>query len=292
MRKFDAVRFAQDYNIEYTERGKSVSRNFIGIKCPFCSDSGHHLGLHKTNGYSTCWFCGFHSLYDTIRVLTGEKPYDIFEKYGVLLYSEEFKRVSNNVVKVEVPGRKEFTKIHHDYLTGRGYDASYVLNKYDVRATYANDKWPFRLIFPIKLNGQIVSYQGRTIVDAKPKYLTCPPEKEKLFHKDTFFNIDNAKGDSVLVVEGVFDAVRFGDNTIAGFGTSITESQINLLKRYRRVFFLFDPEDEAQEKATKALTTLSSCGTVTERIMLDKGKDPGDISDVEAAYIKGELNLL
>lgn len=291
---FDALRFVEDYGIYHSTQGKSVSRNFVGVKCPFCDDTGEHLGIHKTKGYTTCWLCGYHSLYDTLRELTGEDPKTVMEKYGTLLYSMETESYTpeNRPGKVIVPGSRNYKKVHYDYLTKRGYDASYILRKYDVRVTTGLDPYPFRLIFPIVYNKRIVSYQGRTFINDKIKYLTCKPENEVMFHKDTFFNIDNATKESVLVVEGVFDAIRFGDNAIASFGTGITDSQLNLLiTRYKRVFFLYDPEKEAQEKAHKALTLLNSCGIITEKITLDSG-DPGDLTEDEALYIKRDLNLI
>lgn len=295
MKSFDAIRFLQDYNLPIYLHSRNVGRNYVGTTCPFCDDTEDHLGFHKEEYRNpTCWKCGKHTLYDTIKRLTGENPNDIISLYSsVSFIQQEEERVYAQ--KLTIPGTKLFRQKHKDYLAGRRFDPDYLINKYDLYVTGINEPYPSmisqRIIVPIYYNKVPVSYQGRTMIDSSPKYRTCNPEDEVVFHKDIFFNLDNVKGDSVLVVEGVFDVFRLGDNTIASFGTELREKQLLLLKRFKKVFFLFDPEDNAQKKATLALTTLSSYGILCEKLQID-GSDPGDMSDDDAIYLKKELRLL
>lgn len=292
MKKFDAYSFLRDYNLPISTHGKNVGRNFIGTSCPFCGDDSDHMGFHITQARNPhCFRCGSHSLWDTIKALTGTNPKEIMEKYSSVSYIQEEVEVKTRASKIVVPGNKEFKPAHKRYLSKRKFDPDYLIQKYDLRVTGTLDKYSNRIIFPVYYNKRIVSYQGRTYTDSIPKYLTCHPDDEIVFHKDIFFNWDNAKNDTVLVVEGVFDAVRIGDNAIASFGTSITMNQINLLKKFNKVFFLYDPEELAQKKALMALTLLSSYGILCERISIGD-TDPGDLSDDDAIYLKKELGIL
>ena len=293
--KFDTTRFLTDYNIQFWTSGENVSRNRVGVTCPFCDDTYNHLGLHITGARKpTCWKCGSHSLYDYINAVTGENPKEILQRYLDIHAIDlvQFEPEKQYATVCIPPGSKNFRNVHRKYLSDRGFDPDWLIHKYDLTVTSPMDEYPYRIIFPIKYRKKTVSYQGRSFTGAIPKYLTCKPENEVMFHKDIFFNIDNAKNDSVIITEGVFDAVRLGDNAIASFGTSITPSQLNLIKsRYKRVFMLYDGEDEAQKKAKKACLTLSAFGIEVENIKLHDG-DPGELSEDDALHLLNELHLL
>lgn len=292
MRKFDAYSFLKDYNLPIYLHSKNVGKNFIGTTCPFCDDQEDHLGFHKTEARNPhCWKCGSHSLRDTIRALTGTNPIIVLDKYSTVSYIQEEQEVRVRATSITVPGTKDFKPAHKKYLEKRKFDPDYLINKYDLRVTGTMDTYRNRIIIPIYYKKQIVSYQGRSYANEMPKYLTCSPENEIVFHKDIFFNMDNVKKRTVLVVEGVFDAIRLGENTIASFGTTITLSQINLLRNFDKIFFLYDPEEKAQESAKRALTILSSYGKMCERLMID-GVDPGDMSDEDALHLKKEIGIL
>jgi len=292
VKKFDAYSFLRDFNLPIYMHSKNTGKNFIGTTCPFCDDHEDHLGFHKTQARNPhCWKCGSHSLPDTIRALTGQNPKHILDVYSTVSYIEQEIEGIQRATTIVVPGTKEFKPAHLKYLQDRKFDPQYIIDRYDLRVTGTMDDYRNRIIIPIYYNKMIVSYQGRTYVGDERKYLTCRPENEIVFHKDIFYNMDNAKSDSVVVVEGVFDVIRLGDNSIASFGTSITQKQINVLTKFKRIFFLYDPEPKAQESATRALTILSSYGKMCERIMVD-GVDPGDMSDDDALYLKKELGIL
>lgn len=293
--KFDTVRFLSDYGIPYWGQGENVSRGHVGVTCPFCEDTYNHLGLSITGAKKPyCWKCGSHSWFEYIRAVTGQSPKQVIEKYNdIYSFIEEEEIVYQQASVCVPPGSKDFKRGHLNYLESRGFDPEYLILKYDLRVTGALDKeYPFRIIFPIVYNKRIVSYQGRSYVGAKPKYKTCAPENEVVFHKDIFFNLDNAKGDTAIIVEGVFDAIRLGDNTIASFGTAILPAQLNLVaSRYKKVFVLYDSEPKAQKKAKEAAYTLNSGGVTTELITLDSG-DPGEMSNDDALYLKKDLGVL
>ena len=111
-----------------------------------------------------------------------------------------------------------------------------------------------RLIFPIfNQGGKVIGFSGRNISDQvvatgyTPKYLHS--KESPIFHKSsTLFGLHQAKqfgSAEMCLVEGNFDVLQMHQhghrNTVAPLGTSITESQIELLHKFtEKVCFIFD----------------------------------------------------
>lgn len=283
---FDANSFLDDSGIDY-----DVSRNFFNVQCPFCDDRGRHLGIPKLGYTCNCFRCGKHSLYSTVKELLGvDNVKEILEKYDTIIGEEAKIEYKNETI--EVPGAK-LTKAHIAYLESRNFDADLLERKYDLRGTLATkDAYAYRIITPIYFNKRIISYQGRDYTGKqKIKYMTCKPENEILHHKKTLFNIDNCKSNSVIVCEGVYDVFRVGDDCCCTFGTGYKAEQVNLLaSRFERVFLMFDPEREAQERAEEMGLALSLAGIDVQNILLSSG-DPGNQSEQFIKDLKKDLYL-
>ena len=290
---FDYKRFFEDYGIQYWASGKNVPDGACNTQCCHCDDRSNHLAWNNTSTY--CWRCGEHSLFSSIKELLGCDNKTVFsilkEKYNTLIDEEEEKIVYHNQT-IEVPGSKLLPQ-HIKYLEGRRFDVQYLINKYDLRGTLATgDIYAYRVITPIYYNHRIVSYQGRDFTGKQNiRYATCKPENEIIHHKKILFNLDNSKQESVIVMEGVYDVFRFGDNSIATMGISYTKEQLALLaKRYRRVYTMFDPEVDAQNRAKILCSDLSMAGLETVNILLDEG-DPAEQSEEVVREIKRDLGL-
>ena len=291
---FDIQRILEDYGIEHWVGGKNVTDGFVNVQCPYCSDKSNHGGFSKNGYVFMCWRCGKHPVIQTLAKVTGLTTKQIFElkeKYNTLIDEEEEKIVYHNET-IEVPG-SELLPQHIRYLEDRGFNPQYLINKYDLRGTLATgDIYAYRVITPIYYNHRIVSYQGRDFTGKQNiRYATCKPENEIIHHKKILFNLDNSKQESVIVMEGVYDVFRFGDNSIATMGTSYTKEQLALLaKRYKRVYTMFDPEVDAQNRAKILCSDLSMAGLETVNILLDEG-DPAEQSEEVVKEIKRDLGL-
>lgn len=290
----DIKRFLDDYNIEYWTSGKNVAEGFTNIQCPHCNDHSNHGGFTEDGSRYMCWRCGSHSVYDTLAMLIGvntRKIYDILNAYSVKVGVEEKEKIEYHNTTIEVPGSK-LLKQHKDYLESRNFDADYLERKYDLKGTLACGNYSYRIIVPVYYNNRIVTFQGRDFTGRqKLRYMMCEPKKEIIPIKNTIYNIDNAKSRSVLIVEGVYDVFRMGDNCISTFGTSYTRRQLKLIsKKFDRIFVLFDGEPQAQEKALMLSKELTLIGKDVINLKLEKG-DPAELSESEAREIKRDLRL-
>jgi DNA primase len=148
------------------------------------------------------------------------------------------------------------------------------------------DRFRVRIIFPIfDLQDRVIGFGGRVLDDkGEPKYLNSPDsflykKGESLYGLNfakRYIQKDEAR---VFIVEGYFDLLSMSQkgvkNVVATLGTALTTSQVRLLQRFGKEFFLlFDP-DEAGIKATlKALEIFLREDAFPSVIPLPDGLDP------------------
>lgn len=294
---FNFIKYADDYSIAYQTSASNLSKGWMCcMDCPRCgaSNGKHHLGISPTGSYSVCWSCGGMSIYELTRLLTPSvNYYTLLEEYAgwiddrAILKKKKVvhaESVEFNFDPLGKPARK--------YLEKRGFDPDILQDKYKFRDGGCIGDYKYRVIIPIIYNGAVVSYQGRSYNPAvEPKYKFLPDEKSIISPKHIFFNLDNAVKDAVIIVEGIFDAIKLaGDDcsdVIASLGISTTENQVRLIaERYKKVFILFDPEVEAQVRARKFAAKIGSLGVKVEVVDTEKPYDLGDTSPEECKEIK------
>ncbi len=252
--------FLEDFNISYNDEfsSKNGSPDFLQMNCPFCDDHSDHLGIHITGKYSYCWRCKGHNIIKTIESLVGctwKEAEEIHEQYmrGSEWIEEEETLPETKNETILVPGLKLDAR-HRRYLANRDFEVNYIERKFDLRGTMHYGDYKFRIIIPIYFNGQIVSYQGRDITNKQHlRYKACAKKNEIIHHKEILYNYDNCTNVNkhVMVVEGLFDVFRLGDDCVATFGTAFTDNQVKLLSKFKRVYTIYDAEDGAQESAEK-----------------------------------------
>ncbi|HSR52044.1 MAG TPA: DNA primase [Acidobacteriota bacterium] len=141
-----------------------------------------------------------------------------------------------------------------------------------------------RVIFPIRdINGRTIAFGGRILGEGKPKYLNSPEsplynKSRHLYGLDVARDAIRSKGEAILV-EGYFDCVvphQFGfDNVVASLGTSLTEEQVKVLRRYAsRVVLNYDPDLAGAKAALRSIELLMGAGLQVAVIQLPDGSDP------------------
>jgi hypothetical protein len=291
---FNVQQFLEDYNVEYITKGKNVATGFVNVQCQYCDDPSQHGAFSLQGNVYLCWRCGKHDVAETLALLTGidkREIYQLKKKYDDFIDIDQ-QQVEYHNTQITVPGSK-LTSQHRAYLASRRFDVEYLEHKYDLRGTLATgDLYAYRIIAPIYLNKRIVSYQGRDFTGKQQlRYATCKPENEIVHHKKILYNLDNAQQRKVIVVEGVYDVFRFGDDTIATMGTSYTREQVALIcDKYDQIYTMFDPEKDAQSRAKQLLYDLAIAGKQAVNILLDEG-DPAEQNDDTVRAIKRDLKI-
>ena len=144
-----------------------------------------------------------------------------------------------------------------------------------------------RVTFPIRdRRGRLVSFGGRTLGDAKPKYINGP--ETPLFSKrDTLYALDRARaglraGAELVVAEGYMDVIALHQagftGAVAPLGTALTEQQLEALWRLSPApIICFDGDAAGGRAAARVaqtcLPTLTPDRTL-RFLALPAGEDP------------------
>ncbi|MSO80136.1 MAG: DNA primase [Alphaproteobacteria bacterium] len=179
-------------------------------------------------------------------------------------------------------------------MAGRGYPLDRLVAAGLVKAGEdggaPRDYFFDRVIFPIgDRRGRIVAFGGRTLGDAKPKYLNSPDSE--VFHKGRLlYNLAAARAASrecgaILVVEGYTDVIALARagvaHAVAPLGTALTEDQIGLLWRLvDEPVLCFDGDAagaRAAERAARRALPLLVPGKSLRFLALPDGEDPDSL---------------
>ncbi|TET16652.1 MAG: DNA primase [Candidatus Cloacimonadota bacterium] len=149
------------------------------------------------------------------------------------------------------------------------------------------DRFRNRIMFTFYNSiGKKIGFAGRTLGNDMAKYLNIPesPLYKKRF---TLYGIYQAKEtirnlDRCLVVEGYTDLLSLFQegftNSVAISGTSLTDEQTRILRRYtRNIYISFDADKPGKDATLRSISIFIKNGLVPYIITLPKGRDPDDI---------------
>ncbi len=150
-----------------------------------------------------------------------------------------------------------------------------------------SDRMRGRLVIPITdERGRIIGFGGRAMLpDQQPKYLNTA--ETPVFHKSgLLFALSEAKEairktERIVLVEGYFDAIALHvcgiPETVASMGTSLTEPQLALLKRFARTLMIvYDEDMGGNEAALRGLDLATAAGFDVRIVRLPTGTDPDE----------------
>ncbi len=150
------------------------------------------------------------------------------------------------------------------------------------------DRFRDRLMFPIMDGmGHVVGFGGRVIQDGdrRPKYLNS--SENEIFHKGKLlYGYHTAReivssANPLVLVEGYMDVIyaqSAGLAAVAALGTALTDSQADLVARFRLPVVLAYDSDAAGRKATlRAAKSLLAKSVEVGVVMFDSGKDPAEL---------------
>ncbi len=178
------------------------------------------------------------------------------------------------------------------FLLAKGYDRhdmidSGAINEVDGKLLDAQGG---RLIYPIiNAMDEVVAFGGRVL--QKTNFAKYKNTKETLvFNKSkTLYNINLLKKlkkeqtiNEVIIVEGYMDTISLYQagfkNVVASMGTSLTQDQARLLKRYTsNVLISYDGDSAGQNANMRGLDILKSNGLNVKVVPLTDGHDPDDM---------------
>ena len=181
----------------------------------------------------------------------------------------------------------------YQYLRQKGFSDALLresgLFSFSERGVY--DKFFNRVMFPIMdYNNRVIGFGGRVMGDGEPKYLNSP--ETKLFDKSrNLFGLNfarKARKPYMILCEGYMDVISMHQAgfqcAVASLGTSLTENQARLLKRYvNEALLTYDSDNAGVKAARRAIPILRAAGITSKVINVKPHKDPDEFIKAEGA---------
>lgn len=229
----------------------------LRVECPYCKQKNdkytdYKLYVNPIKSVFNCFRC------DTRGPLVILLPQLMSLDFSLLNTSAKI-TVQNEKTPVEtLPVGTPLALLPHEhpaklYLDGRGY--SFLRNATDIFFVdnYIRGHISFgaRIVFPIFQSGTYRGFQGRAIQDNQlPKYIGASNmEKKKiLYNLDRVFQQKNL----LVIVEGIFDALKIPEYTIALLGKHVSEEQERIipLGGFKKILVFLDKDAEREAKET------------------------------------------
>lgn len=169
-----------------------------------------------------------------------------------------------------------------DYLEKSG------LSKTNERGSF--DFFRGRVMFPIhSISGRILGFGGRTLKSDKniAKYFNSPESiiynKSQILYGMHFAKNTIVKFDNCYLVEGYTDVISMFqagiENVVSSSGTSLTEDQIRLIKRYtNNITILYDGDAAGIKASFRGIDLILAQGLNVKVVLFPDGDDPDSYS--------------
>ena len=282
----------------------SYSGKEILFYCPSCKHHKKKLSISVDKDKFKCWICDFagNSLRRLVRRygnnsqkqewykiddrvdLSGDLDFDLFEKH-----QQQESKIDLPVEFVSLCNKDTLVNsIPIGYLKKRGIDKQDIL------------KWKIGYCSRGEHEGRIVvpsfNKKGEPNFFISRRYMESvfPKFKNPAVSKDIIFNELYLDFDEDLIItEGVFDAIKAGDNAVPILGSTMSErSRLfqKIVQYDSTVYMALDPD--AEEKENKIIESLLKYGIEVYKIDVAPYKDVGEMSKEEFQKRKKDAQLV
>ena len=242
--------------------------------CPFHKDNHPSLGIDFDKGVYNCFSCGrkggvenlFYeatgeSLYSHLGINTKKDNFSLFSRKFQVIPNRTEPNLSKKRVYLNYDPTKFISALDNkdcvDYLKRRGIPLELAESNgflYSEDTYINNTRFKHRICIPVYESGSLMTIEGRRLSeeDFGPKVLY--PKNTTV---NTLYDIDNLDRNSTLYgVEGLMDlfvlrSCKEFSNSTSIFGANITDRQLNLLKEFKEVVYIYDLDDAGRNTVLK-----------------------------------------
>lgn len=149
-----------------------------------------------------------------------------------------------------------------------------------------SDNYRGRIIFPIhNQSGKVMGFGARIIRsnDRAPKYINTPENeiyvKSRILYGSYFARTAIDKADECLLVEGYTDVISLHqagiENVVASGGTSLTQDQLRLIRKYtRNLTIIYDGDSAGVKAAMRGMDMALEEGLQVRLVLIPDREDP------------------
>ena len=148
------------------------------------------------------------------------------------------------------------------------------------------DNYRGRVIFPVhNHSGKVLGFGARVLKtnDKAPKYINTPENeiyvKSKILYGSYFARMAIDKADECLLVEGYTDVISLHqsgiENVVASGGTSLTQDQLRLIRKYtNNLTIIYDGDAAGVKAALRGLDLALEEGLNVKLVLIPDKEDP------------------
>ena len=278
------------------------SGNEYLFHCPFCSHDKLKLSVNIDKNYWKCWICdkSGRNIGFLVRRFGSQDDKLAWSKYENrvetsgfdMLFAEKEEEIAP---KVDLP--KSFCSLTSNKrstaaLNARQYLRERGIGKPDIlkwKIGYASaGEYEGRVIIPSFAPDGFVSYFiARSYGRAWPKYKN-PPTSRNIVFNDLYVDWE----EDVILVEGVFDAIKAG-NAIPLLGSTLrkdTKLFQKIVAKKKEIYLALDPD--AKKKTDRITSLFKRFGIDVYQIDVSGYDDVGEMSKAEFKKRKKEASVL
>jgi len=290
---------------KYLQRrfGAKLKNGNWRFNCPFCSDERERFGVEPEKGVVHCFKCDYSNtirgfIYDVWKMLGKEMNETMAGIGGVELdvaldsmwpvdrMMPEAVR-AREITKI-IPGFKPLSKRTNNVSSAFNYLVrNRRLSEADIRfwmlGTCELPEYTPFIIIPFLDEWEKVYYfvARRYFGTVEPKYKNPPKGMFNIGKASLMFNSYQASHyPTIVICEGVFDAMAVGPNAVALLGKSLSRAQLMMISRMhksKRVVVYLDGDAESQ--AWDIAKQIQSIGDKDVRIVIPRAGDSSDPGD-------------
>jgi DNA primase len=272
--------------------------------CPFCKHHKRKMSLNFAKGKYKCWVC---DISGSIRKLVRKKAnYENFQKWKLLdgevdlntnlddLFAEASEASEEVLILpekfVSLTDKEEFLsrKKALNYLKKREIDQQDILF-WKIGFCF-DGEYKDRIVIPsFNINGDLNYFIGRSITGSKFNKYKLPQASKDIIFNELNINFDH----DITLVEGIFDAIKAGQNAVPLLGSTLREETklFQKIVNYETpVYMALDPD--ATKKENEIIRKLINYGVETYKIDILPYKDAGEMSKKEFQKRKQDAKLM
>jgi len=299
--------------MEITEKLNIVS-SFLGdyhktgneflFFCPFCKHHKRKMSLNFEKGKYKCWVC---DTAGNIRKLVRKKgTFEAFQKWKMLDGEVDLNTNLDDLFLDKEESIEEIFSLPEKFVSLTGLEHSLAhtkpLNYLKKRGLTQQDilywkvgfcfdgEYKNRVVFPsFNSNGDLNYFVGRTITGEKFNKFKMPPASKDIVFNELYLDFDS----DIILTEGIFDAIKAGQNSVPLLGSTLREESKLFQKIVgydTTIYMALDPD--AKKKESEIIRKLINYGIEVYKIDILPYKDAGEMTKEEFQKRKACARLM
>ena len=275
--------------------------------CPRCSHHKKKLSVNLIKNRFKCWICGY-SGSDVGNLVKHYGNADNRNAWGLLANNVDFsllpelfaapKKEEYFAKSVALPqdfrtlcgSRRNYSsRIPYNYLTNRGL-LDEDIYRWKIGYCSSGPYTGYIIVPSFNRKGQLNFFVARAYKnDAYPNYRMPHEEAQSIIFNELFLDFRKP----IVLVEGVFDAIKAGENSVPVLGSQFTRKRAlfaEIVKNRTPVLLVFDKDAKTKER--KVASLLMSYGVDVRKIELGKYGDVGEMSKEEFQRRKTQSKMV